>query len=374
MWVDYSRGIAIILVVYRHAFEGLKSTAALAQNGVDVASGYFHLEAANILLYSFRMPLFFMVSGVFLSSSLAKRGLAALAGSKVRTILYPYFVWGFLQISIQMLFSGFTNGQKEWSSFLYLFYAPRNVEHFWYLLALFNVTLLYAFAKARLKWSHPTQLLTGALLFFLSAYISQHNIELGLLSDVLHYYIFMAIGDAAANFLRSQKIQQFMASPRNLLLMLLPFAGAQLYFLYSNVQHLAQAPKYLYVEYYQPHLFLGIALTGAVFVMMAASVLNWYQACTWLRLLGQHSLYIYVLHVIVFAAIRIFLIRVLHVYEVHTLLACCVAGGVVIPVFIYKLVQHSPLAYLFAWPEPAQPARTSPVIKSPTPAYEHTTP
>ena len=47
-WIDYARGIAIILVVYRHAFEGLK------ESGIPVGK-YFFLEYANIFLFSFKI-------------------------------------------------------------------------------------------------------------------------------------------------------------------------------------------------------------------------------------------------------------------------------------------------------------------------------
>src|SRR5690349_15151101 len=82
-WIDYARGIAIILVVYRHSFEGIKRA------GFSI-SNYLFLEHANIIFFSFRMPLFFIVSGIFISGSLFKRGLNGLISNKMRTILYPY--------------------------------------------------------------------------------------------------------------------------------------------------------------------------------------------------------------------------------------------------------------------------------------------
>ena len=58
-WIDYARGIAIILVVYRHSFEGIKRAGFSTAN-------YHFLEYANIIFFSFRMPLFFIVSGIFI--------------------------------------------------------------------------------------------------------------------------------------------------------------------------------------------------------------------------------------------------------------------------------------------------------------------
>lgn len=66
-WIDNARGIAIILVVYRHVFEGLKNTAVLSVTG-----NYQILENLQITFFSFRMPLFFIITGVFIQRSIEK--------------------------------------------------------------------------------------------------------------------------------------------------------------------------------------------------------------------------------------------------------------------------------------------------------------
>ena len=66
-WIDYLRGIAIVLVVYRHVLLGLQNS------GMAPPSGFLD---ANIMFFSFRMPLFFILSGIFITGSLAKKTLA----------------------------------------------------------------------------------------------------------------------------------------------------------------------------------------------------------------------------------------------------------------------------------------------------------
>ena len=136
-WIDYARGIAIILVLYRHVFEGIKNS------GLPVLE-YAFLEQANILFFSFRMPLFFIVSGIFVAGSLYKRGFGKFVETKARTILYPYFLWGIIQITLQIIMSNWVNSQRTAADYLLLFYLPRGLEQFWYLYALFNVSVLYA--------------------------------------------------------------------------------------------------------------------------------------------------------------------------------------------------------------------------------------
>ena len=72
--MDYLRGIAIILIVYRHVLVGL-------QKGMIVVPEI--LVHANMIFYSFRMPLFFILSGIFISRSLAKKIVQGAAGHQV---------------------------------------------------------------------------------------------------------------------------------------------------------------------------------------------------------------------------------------------------------------------------------------------------
>src|ERR1700724_1835666 len=143
-WIDYARGIAILLVLYRHVFEGIK------ESGINVKP-WLTLEHANIIFFSFRMPLFFIVSGVFMGGSLFKRGLGGFILNKCKIILYPYALWAAIQITLQLLFSKYVNGGRDPGDYLYILYAPREIEQFWYLYALFNVTVLYAVVKAKFK-------------------------------------------------------------------------------------------------------------------------------------------------------------------------------------------------------------------------------
>src|SRR4051794_28663365 len=93
-WIDYARGLSIILVVYRHCFEGFTSS------GLNTGE-YTFLTLMNVSLFSFRMPLFFMVSGVFVSQTLMRKTYEKYVTDRFKMILYPLFIWGTLQITLQ---------------------------------------------------------------------------------------------------------------------------------------------------------------------------------------------------------------------------------------------------------------------------------
>lgn len=340
-WIDYAKGITIMLVLYRHVFEGLKNA------GLEV-SNYVGLEHANIIFFSFRMPLFFIVSGVFIGSSLQKRGLGAFLSTKAKTILYPYFIWASLQIGLQIVFSKYVNSDRTVRDFLYLFYQPREIEQFWYLYALFNVTVIYAVVRDR-KWlNHWQQIVLGVILFYISAYTFQepHKTDTGFVGDILHYYLFFAIGDAISHIIMDRKRFAIYESWKLCGYLLIPFVVSQGYFLYANLDHADM--KYLYVEFYQPFLYIIIALTGCAFTVSIAFILQRTNRLKWIQVLGKHSLYIYVAHVMVLASVRIVMTKILHINNVPVLLICGIASGLIIPVLLYKLAIRLNCTWLYS--------------------------
>jgi fucose 4-O-acetylase-like acetyltransferase len=341
-WIDYAKGIAIILVLYRHVFEGIKAS------GISVEQ-YIFLEHDNIIFYSFRIPLFFIVSGIFVGGSLMKRGLYEFITTKVRTILYPYFLWATLQIVLQLIFSKYTNAHRAPSDFFYLFYQPREIEQFWYLYALFNVSVLYALVKEKLKFTPIQNIGLGIILLFISALSFQMNVMSGFLRDIFHYYIFFAIGDAISRFMNDRNNFKYFESWKTFLLLLVPFILAQRYFLDQSIFYAKNLgdTKYEFFEYYQPFKYLFIALIGCATIMSLTFILQKYKAVNWLQVLGRHSLYIYVSHVIVFASLRVFMTKVLGIYNVPVLLTTGIIAGLFIPVLLYKLAVKINMRWLF---------------------------
>jgi len=57
MWVEYAKAIGIVLVVYGHSARGAQAAGLFANE---------HLFAVvDSIIYSFHMPLFFFLSGLF---------------------------------------------------------------------------------------------------------------------------------------------------------------------------------------------------------------------------------------------------------------------------------------------------------------------
>ncbi|MCP6134099.1 acyltransferase family protein, partial [Klebsiella pneumoniae] len=65
-WVDNAKAIGIILVVMGHVNRGLHSS------GIYISERLFTL--LDSIIYTFHMPLFFFLSGLFFVSSIEKNG------------------------------------------------------------------------------------------------------------------------------------------------------------------------------------------------------------------------------------------------------------------------------------------------------------
>lgn len=330
-WVDYLKGIAIILVVYRHILIGMDR------------SGAFHIPQylfdANNIFFSFRMPLFFILSGIFLGGSLAKRSPGTLLLQKFEYLFYPYLIWASIQISLQILMAHYhlTNADRTWRDYLYLFYQPRSLDQFWYLPALFNTTMVYIFTKAKLKLPSLVQIALGLALYFSAHYVNRYS----MLSDWMEFYIFFAIGDTLSKAFFQASFQKVLRNTWSLVLITPLFVYSQIFFLSHNVNELTG-------QNVSDLQYLGIALTGCTTMFFLAFLLERWNVANFLRIFGYHSLYIYVIHVMVAAVIRNIMTHVLHIYQVHTVLLTGIALGATLPIFFYNyLVLDGPLWFLF---------------------------
>jgi fucose 4-O-acetylase-like acetyltransferase len=358
-WVDYARGICIILVCYRHTYEGLTNAAVLQ------ADHYPLLKYLNVFFFSFRMPLFFIVSGIFIGMSLQRKGVMEYIKDRFRFIFYPFLIWGVLQITLQLLFPDYVNAEREPIDYLNLIIAPRKIEQFWYLNALFNVGVLYAILKIKAKFNAWHQLALGLVLYTISAACTIKEINIGFLGDVFFFYPFFALGDALSHLVISSATNKkpFIASRKMFLLWLPVFFATQYYFTTINLRH----GNDYYIQHFQPALYAIVALTGCIFVVNVSYLLQQFNVARFLRVIGYHSLYIYIMHLMIISAFRAFYLKVLHGQSLPLFMTSGVLLGIVIPIVFYNLAEKAGMSWLFILKKknkPAEAQATTPESKS----------
>lgn len=133
--IDILKGITIILVVFGHAVQGIVDSNNLSLN-TDFSSIYITKQ----VIYGFHMPVFFIVSGFFLTKWLKKDKPTALK-KKTKRLVYPYFVWSFITALFMQIASKFTNNGLGLIDFVKSPVIP--FSQYWFLYLLFFFHLVY---------------------------------------------------------------------------------------------------------------------------------------------------------------------------------------------------------------------------------------
>jgi fucose 4-O-acetylase-like acetyltransferase len=126
-WADIARGIGIILVVFGHVLRG----AALSDKRIPDPT----FQILDHVVYSFHMPLFFLVSGWFTAQSLERHGPRATAVGRINTLVWPYVVWTWLQGTVEVLLNRWTRYDTTWQTLATFLWRPH--AQFWFLYILF---------------------------------------------------------------------------------------------------------------------------------------------------------------------------------------------------------------------------------------------
>jgi len=343
-WIDYVRGICIILVCYRHCFDGLREA--------DLPVNDYHiLSILNVCFYSFRMPLFFIISGLFVSRSLQKKSLKDYVWGRFSIVFYPLIIWGFLQITLQILFKDYINATPSPSDYINLIIFPRNPsnnQQFWYLNALFFVGAFYAFFKVVLRFALWQQVVLGLLLYSIAGYLGYKGISFYIFPDIFHFYIYFCIGDILSSFIFKKETSHIILSPKWLITSAIFCIIMQTIFTSINMRHADDN----YVNTHMIYLFLPISLSGCALMIQLAQLLQKKDSFRWLRVVGYHSLYIYLMHLMLIAAVRIVLVRVLDITYIPLIMAIAISLGVIIPIIVYNLCIRMGAWWLFSLKKP----------------------
>jgi fucose 4-O-acetylase-like acetyltransferase len=330
-WVDQAKGIGIVLVVFGHVIDGVHNA------GIKIDALTFRLTWDA--LYSFHIPLFFFLSGLFFPHSWQQRGLRAVMLNKVDTLVYPYLLWSLLQGFTQVALSHHVNNPVTAGEVLSLLWHPR--QEFWFLYALFFTYLiacvLYFFVPARHRW----MLLLGAVvLYFLRTNIP-HVAAVWYPAWYLLYFLAGALLHPAARFVTER-------TAISLPVAVLVFVGA--------IAALHQFSRQLEGGQSNPVISAAniIAAVAGTVMTIAVSALLARHGWNSMAYLGRMSLQVYLLHTTAAGFTRIVLQKVLGVANLQVYLVLGTAVGVGAPLLFAYLVERWNIPGLFSLPPKLQ--------------------
>ncbi|WP_313141059.1 acyltransferase [Stenotrophomonas sp.] len=329
-WVDAAKGIGIILVVYGHVARGLVAAHLMPDDAV--------FRTVDSAIYSFHMPLFFFLSGIFFWRSLISKGPALLVSSKIDTIVWPYVLWSLLQGGIEYEMSKFTNSHVTLSSILAFPIEPR--AQFWFLYALFIVSAVCAIIYYKCSPRYFSAMFALlALLYLCKGYLPVFR--------PLTYFAANSVFFAGGIWLgqNAEKIQALAgkALPPTLIV----FTAS--HFLYQVLD----IPGTLF----ERCMSLAIACVSILFVSIVSMRLQFNDRIgRWLRFIGEASMSIYLIHILAGSGTRIVLKSLgIESSIVHVIIGTVV--GVVVPLLINEWMLKGKFKFLLALPYPVSFSR-----------------
>jgi fucose 4-O-acetylase-like acetyltransferase len=336
-FLDISKGILIVLVVFGHVWRAVYNNSILHNEIL------YH--RVDNWIYSFHMPAFFFLAGIFAVKSADNSSITSFIGNKIRKILYPYLLWATLQTSLQIAMTGSTTSTLTTKDLLLIPFAP--VMQFWFLYALFFFfvifVLVWNFYKSKvLAWG------IGVCFVALFQYGYLPNLPIFVFAG--QYYIYFATGVLFSDCILAIDIE------RQILLGRISVFAAAGFFLTVSQFFLND----LLIEGF-PDLLLRLfsSFSGVVMILAGALSLSSHSLAVTsiIAYLGRHSMEIFVAHVIFLAGFRIVLFKLFSIDDVFFHLAGATLVGIVGPLCLIVLAGRLRIQYLFIAPKITFPKR-----------------
>ena len=315
-WVDYAKGICIIMVVMMHSTLGVEAAAG--------REGWMHVAVA--FARPFRMPDFFLISGLFLARVI-DRDWRDYLDRKVLHFVYFYVLWVTIQFAFKApMFVAEHGWRATGLSYLEAYIEPFGTLWFIYLLPIFFVV---SKLTRRIPW--PAIWIVGAAL-------EMAHIDTGwtVIDEFAHRFIYFYSGYLfAARIFRFTDTMQSRPGAA--------FFGLALWALINGTLVAAGFAD-------RPLVSLALGFAGACAVVAVAALLakaDWLQA---LRYCGRNSIVIYLAFFLPMAATRIALLKTGVIADVGTVSLLVTTAGVVGALCWYWAVRGTPSRVLFERP------------------------
>ena len=316
-WVDYAKGFCIVFVVMMHSTLGVEAAAG--------REGWMHYLVA--FAKPFRMPDFFLISGLFLARVI-DRDWSTYLDRKVAHFAYFYVLW----VTIQFAFKapGFAAEHGLIGTvgmYLLAFVEPFGTLWFIYLLPVFFVV------------TKLTRNLPPLAIWVVAAALEIAPIETGavLIDEFAARFVYFYTGYLAASY-----IFTFAAGVQ-----LQPGFAAAFLFAWGVLNYVFVFRGWAEL----PFISLALGLLGACAVVSISALLAEIDLFAPLRWCGQNSIVIYLAFFLPMAATRAVLLKTGIITDVGTISVLVTAVAVVTPLLLYWLVRDTRLRFLFARPE-----------------------
>jgi uncharacterized membrane protein YcfT len=315
-WVDYAKGICIVMVVMMHSVLGVELAAG--------ESGFMHPLVA--FAKPFRMPDFFLISGLFLAVVI-DRDWRTYLDRKVMHFVYFYVLWVTIQFGFKA--PGFA-AETSWAhvGFLYLesFIEPFGTLWFIYLLPVF-------FVVTKLTRRMPPLAIWGV-----AALLEMAHIATGwtVIDEFCARFVYFYSGFWFAGYV-------FALSDGARARPALALAGLAAWALING-----SLVKFGFSEW--PLISLALGLAGAGAIVTSGTLLARAHWLTFLRFCGEHSIVIYLAFFLPMATTRTLLLKTGLIHDIGAISLAVTIAGVIGALALWWLALKAGAHFLFERP------------------------
>ena len=315
-WVDYAKGFCIIFVVMMHSTLGVEAVVG--------REGWLHAVVA--FAKPFRMPDFFLISGLFLARVI-DRDWTTYLDRKVVHFVYFYVLWVTIQFALKA--PGLAT-EAGWlgvlGMYLEAYVEPFGTLWFIYLLPIFFVVT---------KLVHRVPPLA---IWLIAAALEIAPVATGwtVIDEFASRFVYFYTGYILAPqiFALAAAAQR---KPAVAALGLLAWAVVNGAFVFSGLGDL-------------PFVSLGLGLLGAAAVVSLSALLANGRLFAFLAYCGRNSIVVYLAFFLGMAASRAVLLRTGLVTDVGTISALVTVAGIFGALCLFWAVRGTPLRVLFERP------------------------
>jgi uncharacterized membrane protein YcfT len=316
-WADYAKGFCIIMVVMMHSTLGVEEAAG--------REGFMHALVA--FAKPFRMPDFFMISGLFLSRVI-DRDWRTYLDRKVVHFAYFYVLWVTIQFAVKApMFAAAHGWDYVAAQYALAFIEPFGTLWFIYLLPIFFVV-----TKAARR-------VPPAVIWFAAAVLQASAIHTGwtaideFAGRFVYFYTGYLFAPQIFAFATTVQVRPGRAA-----------AGLVVWALINGALVHAGFAEW-------PVVSLALGLAGAAAVIAFSALLAKAHVFAPVRYCGQHSIVIYLAFFLPMAATRTVLLKTGIVPDVGTISLLVTAAGVLGALAMWWAARATGATFLFERPD-----------------------
>ena len=315
-WVDYAKGICIVMVVMMHSVLGVEAAAG--------QTGFMHALVA--FAKPFRMPDFFLLSGLFLAVVI-DRDWRTYLDRKVVHFAYFYLLW----VTIQFGFKAPSFAAEAGWAHVGLMYLQSFIEPFGTLWFIYLLPVFFVVTKA-------TRRLPPLAIWVVAALLEMAHISTGwtAIDEFAARFVYFYSGYWLAPYVFAWS-DRARAHPAWALASLVLWALVN-----GGLVELGTSEW--------PLLSLGLGLAGALAIVTIGTLLARMQWLNFLRYCGEHSIVIYLAFFLPMAATRTWLLKAVLIQDIGTISLIVTVAGIAGAIAIWRAALMAGANFLFERP------------------------